>query len=78
MPCSQLPTASWCLPSQVSGQLRAAELDAALAAVDAEEAAELAALREAGTARQADAVRSHSPTFASRRRITVCLHLRTS
>lgn len=53
-----------CLP-QVAGQLRAAELDAALAAVDAEEEAELAALQEAGSARLADAVRTPASQLTS-------------
>ena len=43
--------------SQVRTQRRLAELDAALAAVDAVESAELAAIERAGSQRQADAVR---------------------
>ena len=49
--------------SQIRTQQRLAELDAALAAVDADEAEQLAAIEEAGSQRQADAVRSANGGF---------------
>jgi len=52
-------TKNICCILQVRTQRRLADLDAALAAVDAAESAELAAIDEAGSRRQADAV--HPP-----------------